>query len=99
MRLFHRTYRRNADAILRDGFRNATGNYLTKHLYKGVWFSNEILDENEGANGDTVLSIDLPEEVIANYEWIEEGKPYREWLIPARVANGSEVTEIPESEE
>jgi hypothetical protein len=41
------------------------------------------LDVNEGAEGDTLLRIDLsmPESDIADYEWIEEGKPYREWLI------------------
>jgi hypothetical protein len=32
-------------------------------------------------------SIDIPESVIADYEWIEAGKPYREFLIPADVVN------------
>jgi hypothetical protein len=42
---------------------------------------------NEGAHGDTLLAIDVPEEEIADYEWIEEGKTYREFLIPAVIAN------------
>ena len=24
---------------------------------------------------------------LLDFEWIEEGKPYREWLIPAEVIN------------
>jgi len=24
---------------------------------------------------------------IADYEWIEDGKPYREWLVPASFLN------------
>jgi len=24
---------------------------------------------------------------LAEYEWIEEGKPYREWLVPAALIN------------
>jgi hypothetical protein len=24
---------------------------------------------------------------LSEFEWVEEGKPYREWLIPAEVIN------------
>jgi hypothetical protein len=94
MRLFHRTSRQNANEILRDGFRDATDYYTTDELHTGVWLSNKILDGNEGANGDTVLSVDLSEEAIADYEWIEEGKSHREWLIPAAVVATNQVKEI-----
>ena len=36
--LYHRTP--HGEAILRDGFRDATGTYMTTNLYTGVWFSN-----------------------------------------------------------
>ena len=39
------------------------------------------------SDGDTLLSIDIPDNVIADYEWIEEEKPYREFLIPAEIVN------------
>jgi hypothetical protein len=26
-------------------------------------------------------------DVTADYEWIEERKPYREWLVPAEIVN------------
>jgi hypothetical protein len=46
------------------------------------------LDNSEGASGETLLQIEVAEEVIAPYEWVKEGKPYREWLIPSAVLNG-----------
>src|SRR4051794_38175011 len=87
MILFHRTHAAIAALILRDGFRDGTGSYLTDEQHSGVWLSNVPLDINEGAAGDTLLKLDLPERTISNYEWIEEGKPYREWLIPAQLIN------------
>lgn len=89
MNLYHRTSRANAEAILREGFRDNTDYYLTRRLHTGVWFSNLPLDENEGACGDTLMcvSLDLSESKLARYEWVEDGKGNREWLIPARVVN------------
>ena len=56
-----------------------------------------------------VLTVDIPEERITRYEWIEEGKPYREFLAPAAVVNrfglptiheeGSEPSEDPAEDE
>jgi hypothetical protein len=52
------------------------------------WTATEfVVDCNEGANGDQLLEIHMPEHVIAEFEWVEDGKPYREWLIQARVVN------------
>jgi hypothetical protein len=41
----------------------------------------------------TVLEIglDLPEAAIADYEWIEPGKGYGEWLIPAKIINRGKI--------
>ena len=54
-----------------------------------MWFSDEPLDANEGAFGDVLLKMDvnLPDEQIGLYEWIKEGKGFREFLIPADVVN------------
>jgi hypothetical protein len=85
MRVFHRTDA--ADNILRDGFRDGEGTYGTMNWYRGVWFSDTLLDENEGAFGDTVFAVEMPEEVFEDYEWVEGEKTYRESLIPAEVVN------------
>ena len=99
MQLFHTTYA--ADAILTEGFRDGLGTYLTDQIYYGVWLADRTVDANEGADGDTVLVLDIPEEVIAPYEWVAEWPEpdpsipaeviarlaYREFLVPAEIVN------------
>lgn len=34
-----------------------------------------------------LLAVEMPEETVLFYEWVEEGKPYREFLVPAEVVN------------
>ena len=81
MRLYHVT---DASAeIEREGFRDAEGTYLTPNVYRGVWLADIQLDEW----GDSVFAIDIPEDEIVPYEWVEDGKPYREFLVPANTVN------------
>lgn len=85
----HCTTREAAEAILVDGFRDGTGSYMTDRTWSGVWLSDVPLDANEGAGGDALLAVelDLPAAELGGYEWPEEGKPYREFLVPAAVVN------------
>jgi len=83
MRLFHR--RPAAVEILRDGFRDGCGSHLTEGQHRGVWLSSVPLDANEGAKGDDLLELHLPEDIVADYEWIEPA--YREFLVPAEIVN------------
>ena len=100
MRYFHRTTRSAAKTILKRGFKDATGYYLTTHLHKGVWISDGPLDVNEGAEGDALLAVIVDERRVARYEWKEEGKGYREFLVPARILNQyAKITEVTEEEE
>jgi hypothetical protein len=85
VKVYHRTPH-GAD-ILHGGFRDATGSYMTDREWTGVWVSDVPLDIREGAKGDDLVEVDLPEEVFAEYEWVEEGRFYREALIPAEVLN------------
>jgi hypothetical protein len=85
MKLYHRT--RFSKEILVGGFKDAAGTYGTTENFTGVWFSNTPLDCNEGAFGNEVLVIKIPARIIKPFEWVEEGKPYREFLIPAEIAN------------
>jgi len=66
MRLYHRTY--HHEAILEHGFRDAEGTYLTTEKHSGVWVSDRPLNGNEGAEGDVVLAIEVPERDIAPFE-------------------------------
>jgi hypothetical protein len=88
MILYHRTTAANAKRILRHGFRDHIGYYGMTRKRRGVFLSNVPLDINEGATGDTLLRVDLPEQTLADCEeLIEEGKPYREGVILARLIN------------
>jgi hypothetical protein len=92
--LHHRTGEDVAKRVVANGFNDDDGYYLTNNHHSGVWFSDQVLDANEGAFGDTIIRIRLDELEIAPFEWIEEGRAYREWLIPAQVVNESGSVEI-----
>ena len=98
---WHHTKRKIANVILNSGFKDAKGGYLTSNEHEGVWISDVPLDVNEGADGDTYLEIllDLPDNVLAEYEWVETGKPYREWLIKAHLLNQHATARIVSDEE
>jgi hypothetical protein len=89
MILYHRTDPQAAEKILQQGFRDGTGKYLTRNTYSGVWLSDAPLDENEGACGHILLEVvtEMTECEIAQYEWTEEGKGFREFFVPAAQIN------------
>jgi len=91
VRYYHRTDA--AAEILRDGFRDSTGSYmLATTVLTGVFISDLILDVNEGARGDDVIEVDIPQDVnLTAYEIVEELKGYREWCVPAALLNDPTV--------
>lgn len=104
MRYYHRTTDDAAEAILRDGFRDATGTYMFVGLeLTGVFISDEPLDANEGASGDALLAVDLPDDVsLDDWEIVEEdddGNTYREWCVPAKLLNESGSVRLLSQEE
>jgi len=87
MIVYHCTTEAAARQILANGFLDHTNHYMTDREWTGVWVSNLPLDNNEGASGETVLQVEIAEEILTPYEWVEEGKFYREWLVPADILN------------
>ena len=77
-----------AVSIAQFGFRDGTVFFDGMSL-TGIWVSSFPLSEMEVAKGDMVLKIALalPETEIADFEIIGDGKPYREWCIPANILN------------
>jgi hypothetical protein len=63
---------------------------------RGVWLADERLDENEGAEGDAVLILEIPVSVIREFELIEDGKPYREFIVPAQIVIQFPIAKIEE---
>jgi hypothetical protein len=87
-----------AEAILANGFRDATGSYgFVNFELTGVFLADMPVDVNEGAKGEQVLRVEVPDDVdLAEYGLIEEGgtaasgRPegsYREWCVPAALVN------------
>ena len=77
--LWHYTSRQTAEEIIRNGFRDGTGPYLTGDIYSGVWLSDVPLDarrrSSARAGDDCVyLRVTLPYrlEDLADYEWVED---------------------------
>ena len=61
-----------------------------------MWLSNVPPDANEGASGDDLLAVEIPEEAIAEYEWVQDLPGYREWLVPAEIVNCYPVRRVDE---
>ena len=108
MRLYQRTTRAAARAIIAYGFRNSWGYYLTDRLWYGVWLSDRPLASsdrplasNEDAGGDTLLAVelDVPDAELAEYAWVDVTKPYREFLLPADLLNDRATVHVVEQEE
>ena len=89
MRLYHRTDA--SEAIVRRGFRDATGSYaLVGFTLTGVFLSDVPIDCNEGAKGEDLLVVELPDVLdLSKYEIVDESgmSRYREWCIPASLLN------------
>jgi hypothetical protein len=76
-----------------------TPGHVRGSVHTGVWVSAEPLDENEGACGDVLLAIvGLCEEDVAPFEWIEEGKGDREFLVPAALLNERGIVGVVDEE-
>lgn len=86
MRIFHRTVKTVADAIMSEGFKDNEEKYLSDFSWRGVWVSDRPL-RGDPARQNAVLMLEVPAEVFAEYEWLQEGETYRGSLIPASILN------------
>ncbi|HVH63283.1 MAG TPA: hypothetical protein VNA65_06760 [Candidatus Dormibacteraeota bacterium] len=85
MKLYHPT--RHAEAILRDGFGETSGTYLTESDRSGVWIFDRPVDKRMGGGADAVmLELEIPEAVALPYETLGAFN-YRQFLMPAAILN------------
>jgi hypothetical protein len=82
---FHRTTEASAAEILRNGFRDAKGKFLTEREHKGVWLSDVPVDCQDGAQGDSLLVVEIDPVYVEKYEWVEDGSWHRDYLVPAKL--------------
>lgn len=80
--------------ILSTGFADGEDGYMTIHTYRGVWLSDRPLYVGDGVDGPDLLVVDIPEGVVADYEWEEDMKPHREYLVPANIVNSYPVERV-----
>jgi hypothetical protein len=85
MFVYHRS--KAAQQILKVGFRDGVGTYMTDREWRGVWFTPDPDLADPGDYEGELLEIDIPEELFERHEWKGEGKPYREALVPASEVN------------
>jgi hypothetical protein len=85
MRLYHPTL--HAAEILRDGFGEISGTYLTESNHSGVWMFDRQVERQMGGSAEaTMLELEVPEAIALPYETV--GKlPYRQFLMPAGILN------------
>ncbi len=84
VRLYHPT--KHAAEILRDGFGETSGTYLTETDHSGVWLFDRPLDYVGQDEPDVMLELEMPESVVAPFEWFAD-RPYRMFLMPAALVN------------
>jgi hypothetical protein len=70
------------------GFRDKRGWYVLANMeLQGVFVSDDMLDENEGAtSSEVMIAIDIPTEGLGDFEIVER-KGLREWCVPAAALN------------
>ena len=86
MRIFHSTVNANVAVIVREGFKDNEEKYLSDFAWRGVWVSDRplLLD---GGSCNALLALEIPDELFAEYEWVQEDATYRGSLIPATILN------------
>jgi hypothetical protein len=102
VKLYHRTTPKAATSIIAEGFRDGGGYFGTAgdefgNPYRGVWLCDRPFDAAPLADNTwgVVLELSIPEaepleeggEPLAYWEWVEEGKGYREFLVPSAIVN------------
>ena len=92
--MYHPT--RHSAEILRDGFGEESGAYLTESNRSGVWVFDRPVDLRMGGGDDAqMLELDIPEAVVLPFE-AEGNFPYRQFLMPAGILNLYGPPQIPE---
>lgn len=93
MIVYHTTTFEAAAAILADGFQDASvvigeTDAGQPFYVTGVFVADYPVDANQGAKGDRVLQIVLPDDFdLARWAIEEEGLPVWEWCVPAALLN------------
>ena len=86
MILYHVTD--DAQAILDHGFEDGEAFYHEGILHRGVWLFDRPIEEEQDQGVDLrTVAVDIPDDLAARHEWLQEGSNHRKFLIPAKIVN------------
>ena len=86
MRIFHRTVKTAADAIMSEGFKDNEEKYLSDFSWRGVWVSDRPL-RGDPARQNADLPLEVPAEEFAANARSQDRDTHRGRLIPASILN------------
>jgi hypothetical protein len=100
MKVYYITTADEAANVQMHGFRDGTGRPTSVSEHRGVWVSDRLLVLLAGIELDDMacFEIRVPREWLFRYEWREQGKGYREFLVPAMELNEFPRRRIPHKE-
>jgi len=88
MKLYHWTL--NRTKLKAKGFVSPQDRYSEGKL--GIWFTDQLVGEPEGSKPKIkMVTMEVLEEDITQYEEINKGSGYRAFRIPANIANQYEL--------
>jgi len=88
VRLYHVTDAAAAEAIERNGFRDGEGDFGMAATWPlGVLVSDEPLSVYEGARGNEVVEVVVPDSMPVEAQFLDDMKGYRQWCVSAHVLN------------
>jgi hypothetical protein len=100
IKVYFITEAQNAVEILAGGFHYCTRTYSSGSVHRGVWVSDQLLVLLSGIDLDDVACFEIKvlEEWLIRHECIEQGKGYREFLVPAIELNNFPRRRLPDKE-
>ncbi len=82
--LYYGTTSKDAERILNRGFEDLRSGFLTDSELHGVRLFDRLRAADEGRTRECYVSVQFRDEAaLKEFEVIEEGKPYRKWVVPA----------------
>ena len=86
--LYHVTDAAAAEAIVRDGFRDGKASLGVAPTWPlGVLVNDEPLSVYDGASGDEVVEVLVPDSTPLDFERLDDAEGYHEWRLSAHVLN------------
>ena len=88
MNLYYVTDAAAAEASVRDGFRDGKGSLdVDPNWPHGVRVSDEPLSVYDGACGDEMVEVVVPDSSPLDAELFDEAEGHRQWCVSAHVLN------------